>query len=53
MLTTRGGGEHERGTLVRGGLGASPEKILNFWRFYVRLNGFLCVWDQISVTIFC
>ena len=54
---------HERGESTRegraregdsrqGGKGVSPEKLLNFQRFYVRFNGFLCVWDQISVTIF-
>ena len=37
------GGECERGMippLVRGVWGASPEKFLNFERFYVRFNGF-------------
>ena len=51
--------KHERGIFplhVRGVWGPPPRKLLNFERFYVRLNGVLCVWDQISVvlvTIFC
>ena len=39
MPKAREGGEHERGDYSRsrkGGLGAFPEKILNFERFYVR-----------------
>ena len=45
---------HERGGLFPlwlGGMGASPRKNLNFERFYVRFNGFLCVWDQILVVL--
>ena len=45
------GGEHERGTPPH--LRGSPPR--KFWFFSASLcffNWFLCVWDQISVTIF-
>ena len=50
-------GESTRGgfsPLILGGgrvVGLHREKILNFERFYVRFNGFLCVWDQILVVL--
>ena len=51
MPMAREGGEHEREVppLVRGGGGVSRRE--NF-EFLALLCAFLCVWDQISVTIF-
>ena len=52
---------HGRGESTRGGLplslvglgGLSREKIEFLALLCGFLTGFLCVWDQISVTIFC
>ena len=57
MPTAREGGEYERGTPplvrgVRGSLSLPPEIILNC-SASMFFKGVLCVWDQISVTIFC
>ena len=44
--------ECRRPPLVRGGLGASPEKIFEFWALPCAfLMGVLCVWDQILVVL--
>ena len=48
-------GEHERGhPLSLVGLGGLPRENFEFLAFLCAFfNGFLCVLDQISVTIFC
>ena len=53
---TRGGRAREGDTssLVRGELGRLPRENFGFLALLCAFfNGFLCVWDQISVTVVC
>ena len=48
MRVPRGGIERNYSPLVS--WGPPPRNCLNFERFYVRFNGFLCIWVKISVV---